>query len=220
VTERPPVRAGLPYRLLAITDRRLMGPDPIARAIAVMEQLGDRVLVQVRERDLEARELHRWLEALLAARRWTGAGLMINGRGDVARAFAPEVGVHLPEAGLPIEEARRLLPRGTLIGASTHDLVGARASAERGADLITVAPVFPTPSKPETERGEAAVLGVTALGEVVRAVRAVAPRTAVFALGGIDRANAGAVFDSGVDGIAAIRAAWCDADFTTEAWNV
>lgn len=182
-----------------------MGPDPIAAAIALMERLGERVIVQVRERDLEGRALCHWIHALVDAKRRTGAWVMINGRLDVALSFAPEVGLHLPERGLPIEAAKSLLPKETRISAAAHDLETALALSAQGVDLITVSPVFPTPSKPKTLGRDEPVLGLTRLSKIVQAIDR---RAEVFALGGIDRSNMASVLAAGVDGLAAIRSAW------------
>lgn len=184
-------------KLLAITDRRVMGPDPLSRIVALMEAFGPRAIVQLREKDLDARTLYEWTSVLLDTIRKTRSELMINSRVDVARCFAPHVGVHLPENGLSVAEARSILPHGTKIGRSIHK---APERGDEDADLYTVAPVFRTPSKPN-----AVPLELDGLREVVRAI---AGRREVYALGGIDRTTAEAVLPTGVDGVAAIRAAW------------
>lgn len=184
-------------KLLAITDRRLMGPDPVARIISVLETFGPRVTVQIREKELDARILFEWTAVLVDTIRKTRSSLMINSRVDVARCFAPEVGVHLPENGLSVAEARAILPSGTKIGRSIHAIP---SRDEQDADLYTVAPVFRTPSKPD-----AVPLELDGLRKIVRAI---AGRREIYALGGIDRTTAEAVSPTGVDGIAAIRSVW------------
>jgi thiamine-phosphate pyrophosphorylase len=185
-------------RLLAITDRRIMGPDPIAAAIALIERLGPRVIVQVREKDLSARALLEWVQALLPKAKQRGASLMVNDRADLALSFAPELGLHLPENGIPIVEARAALGARARIGASIHDPTRAKEAFETGADLVVLAPIFATPGKGPpigTSAIEQAVRGTAGLGEV-------------FALGGIDPGNAPDCWAAGAGGIAAIRAAW------------
>jgi thiamine-phosphate pyrophosphorylase len=188
--------------LLAITDRRLMGADPVRRIEALMDAHRERVIVQIREKDLDARTVHRWVEALMPALVRTGARLLVNERVDVVMGFAPLVGVHLPERALPVHEVRRLLPERTLIGASAHSIESALMRMQEGANLVTLSPVFETPSKPG-----GAPLGLEPLRELVhRAQR----RAMVFALGGIDRPRAQEVLATGVDGFAAIRSAWLE----------
>lgn len=181
-------------RLLAITDRALLGRDPLAKIAGLMERLGPRVIVQIREKDLPARELYEWTAVLSIRARSSGASLYVNGRADVVRCFAPNVGLHLPEDGLKLGDARAFLPPGTPIGRSIHSVEDAG-----DADLHTIAPIFATPSKP----------GATPLG--LAKLAAAAKRIPnLYALGGIDRENAEAVRATGVSGIAAIRAAWSD----------
>src|SRR5688572_1253175 len=101
-------------KLLAISDRRLMGHDLVERAALLMEKLGDRVIVQLREKDVSSRTLYSWTEALAREAARTGATLYVNGRADVARCFEG-VGLHLPEDGLPLGEARIFLSTGAKI---------------------------------------------------------------------------------------------------------
>jgi thiamine monophosphate synthase len=183
-------------KLLAITDRTLMGADPVATASALMQRLKDRVIVQIREKDLPGVELYEWTAVLLAKARETGAQLYVNGRADVVRCFAPFVGLHLPESGISAAEARSLMPAGTPIGRSIHAIEG----ASELADLYTVAPMF-------LDKGGNAALKIDGLRDIARAI---SPGAEIYALGGIDRTNAEAVFSSNsdIDGVAAIRAAW------------
>jgi thiamine-phosphate pyrophosphorylase len=178
-------------RLYAITDRRVMGDDPLAMIRAACARYGSRLAVQLREKDLPARVLYEWVEALLPHS--NGARLLINGRADVARCF-DGVGVHLPEDGLTIADARRLLGPDRPIGVSTHLANDAIARRREGADLVTLAPIFATP-------GKGAPLGLEPL-------RIAAPAGGIYALGGIDRSNVNEVLATGVEGVAAIRAAW------------
>jgi thiamine-phosphate diphosphorylase len=189
--------------LLAITDRRAMGDDPIGRIRALAEALGSSLIVQIREKDLDAGGLFEWVRALLPAIEANASALFVNGRADVVRCFAPRVGLHLPEDGLPLPDARRLMPPGTQIGVSVHDRRGLEDKlATGGADLAAIAPVFETPSKPGVRP-----LGLDGLSRAIAGLDA-DQRRRVFALGGIDRSNADAVLATGVGGWAAIRAAW------------
>lgn len=177
-----------------------MGPDPVGRICALSERLGPRLLVQIREKDLSARDLHAWVCALLPALAARGSVLLVSGRLDLALGFAPKLGVHLPEDGLPVAEVRRALPAGARVSAAAHSVAGALERAHAGADLITLSPIFPTSSKPG-----APGLGLAPLRE---AARALAGRAELFALGGVDASRVGEVLATGVAGVAAIGAAW------------
>jgi thiamine-phosphate pyrophosphorylase len=151
-------------------------------------------LVQVREKHLAGRALLALVTRVVAM----GARVLVNDRLDVALA-AGASGVQLPERGLPVGDARALAPRPFLVGASRHDLDGARAAAAAGADLIVLGPIWETP-------GKGAPLGLAAL----TAARADLPaHVELCAIGGIDSPErAAAAAAAGADRVAAIRAYW------------
>jgi thiamine-phosphate pyrophosphorylase len=178
-------------RVVAITDRRKMGDSPAAFAAAIEVAVRGcppgSVLVQVREKDLDGGAL---LALVRVAQRH--APVVVNDRVDVALA-AEAQGVHLPEAGLSIADARMLV-RG-IVGVSRHtpDAVAAASTA----DLVQLGPIFATPSKP----------GVAALGPGVLA--APRGRAKLVAVGGIDTPDkAREAARAGADAVAVIRAAW------------
>jgi thiamine-phosphate pyrophosphorylase len=180
-----------PVRVVAITDRTLMGdgwPDDFGAAIerAVHGCPPGSVLVQVREKDLDGQRL---LDLIRCARRI--ARVIVNDRVDVALA-AEAIAVHLPEDGISVAEARSLF-KGT-IGVSRHATDGLAAT---GADLVHLGPIWATPSKPD----------VPALGtEVLNAPRGTAKLVAVGGIDTPDKAREAA--RAGADAVAVIRAAW------------
>src|SRR2546430_15758177 len=100
-----------PPRLVLVTDRH---------GTAVVEAALDAGLpaVQLRDKDLPGRPLLALAERLRAATARTGALLFVNDRLDVALAAGAD-GVQLGTGSVPVDVARRLLPAGTPIGAST-----------------------------------------------------------------------------------------------------
>jgi thiamine-phosphate pyrophosphorylase len=190
-------------RVIAITDRRLMVPaDLLATADwpAIAAAFGEAVqraldgcapgqlAVQVREKDLDGGPL---LLLVQAAQRHCNR-VLVNDRLDVALA-AGAFGVHLPERGLAIADARALGPH-LVVGVSRH-----AAPLDAAADLIHLGPIWPTPSKP----------GAPTLGEAALAWPRAAPLVAVGGIDSPERAEIAAV--SGADAIAVIRAAWTGA---------
>lgn len=187
-------------RLHLITDRRLVASLP-ERAAAALAGLPPRtVAVHLREKDLGGRELLALARRLRAACAAAGQLLFVNDRLDVALAAEAD-GVHLPSAGVPVADARRLLGPGRLLGVSCHSRPDVERAAAGGADYATFSPIFDTPSK----RRYGAPLGVAALRE------AAAVGLPLIALGGIDAGNAPEVRAAGAAGVAAIRA-WLAAD--------
>ena len=129
--------------------------------------------------------------------------LFVNDRLDVAIAVHA-TGVQLTGASLGPEEARRLDPA-WWIGVSVHDLREARAAHTAAADYLLVGPVFPTPTHPGRQPLDRAVLrSIAGLG------------LPVIAIGGVGPERIAELRDSGVHGVAAIRALW-DAPHPAEA---
>jgi thiamine-phosphate pyrophosphorylase len=186
----PPIPA-----LHLITDRRLVADLP-ARALAALRGLRPRMAaVQLREKDLGGKALLGLAVALRRACHEAGQLLIVNDRIDVALAAGAD-GVHLPADGVPVEEARRLLGAGALIGRSCHSLADVEAARAAGADYATFSPIHDTPSK----RQYGAPLGIPALREAATA------GLPLVALGGIDPQNARDAREAGAVGVAAIRA--------------
>ncbi len=160
--------------------------------------------VQVREKDLSCRAL---LQLCLAVRsicvRW-GAGLLVNGRMDVAQAAGAE-GVHLGTRGPKVDQVRRHWPEG-VIGSSCHSPGDVARSFVEGADYAILGPIFPTPSKLALGYGP---LGLSALTEARTRVGTDFP---LFAIGGIEPTLAPAVLEAGAHGIAIIRTILADLD--------
>jgi len=150
-------------------------------------------MVQIRERDLDARDVLILTEAVAETAHRHSAGLLLNDRVDVAAAAG--AGVHLTTRSLPVELVRRAFPPGMLVGVSTHTFEEAAAAQRGGADFVVFGPVFETVSK--REYGEP--VGLKALGQV--ATHLAIP---VLALGGIKESNFREALDAGAAGVAGI----------------
>ena len=119
----------------------------------------------------------------------------MNDRLDVALACGAD-GVHLPSAGVPPADARRLLGPGALIGVSCHSEADVLRAREGGASYATFGPILDTPSK----RAYGAPVGLDALRGAVRL------GLPLVALGGVDARSAPLARAAGAHGVAAIRA--------------
>jgi thiamine-phosphate pyrophosphorylase len=166
--------------------------------------------VQIREKDLTARELAWVTQKSLriaknsAASRSIPTRLLVNDRLDVAIGERAD-GVHFGESSLPVGDAKRLIQSAPvkqiigesfLIGVSCHSLEVVEAAERDGADYIFFGPIFATPSK----AAFGAPQGLDCLARVCRAVK-----IPVLAIGGITLENAESCLVAGAAGIAAIR---------------
>jgi thiamine-phosphate pyrophosphorylase len=188
------LRTALPVVHL-ITDRRL-APDLASRADAALEGIPPgRVALQLREKDLGGRDLLCLARRLRAACHARGQLFLVNERVDVALASGAD-GVHLPSAGIPPADARRLLGPGALVGVSCHSADDVRRARDGGASHASFSPIHDTPSK----RAYGPPLGIEALHA------AAALGLPLVALGGMDASRAPAAFAAGAAGVAVIRA--------------
>jgi thiamine-phosphate pyrophosphorylase len=202
----------VPFRLCVITDGSGDGPRLLAKlAAALAAAPAGALAVQLREPALSGAALYALAEQLRELTAAHGAALLLNDRLDVALAVGAD-GVHLPTHGLSLPAARRACA-GTplLLSAACHSLGEAQQAVAGGADLITLGPIWPTPSKPAGPLlpGQERVqpLGLAGLAQVV--ARVAVP---VFALGGIDDAARAAQCTGAGARLACLRAVLSAAD--------
>lgn len=161
-------------------------------------------IVQLREKTATTEErvaLARRLQLLCAAH---GARFVMNDDVDAA-ARVGAWGVHLGQEDLGTTEARARLPRGTVLGRSTHDedeLAGAVADQ---VDYVGVGSAFPTDTKGRDVpiRGPRALTRLASIAE--------SEGIPAFAIGGIGPHNVGEVRAAGL-----LRVAVCAGILATD----
>lgn len=191
----------LESRLFLVTDRHQTKGRPLVPLL-------QRVLtaaapaIQLRERDLSARELVTLaleVQAVTASRR---SQLLINDRIDVALALEG-VGVHLRNNSLPVSVARQVLGTQRLLGISVHAVEEAVQVESQGADYIVLGPIYETPSK----QMFGPPLGIHTLERACRLVR-----LPIIGIGGVTAARAREMRRAGAFGVAVITAVFGAAD--------
>ncbi len=178
-----------------VTDRQQTAGRDLVSVVGQALQAG-LAAVQLREKDLDGRDLFRLAERVQAVTRQAGAALLINDRVDVAMALDAD-GVHLTRRSLPPQEARGLLGAGKLIGISCHSVAEVKEAAGAGVDFLVVGPVYATPSK--------AQYGAPLSPDILRQARAVCDLP-ILAIGGIKTAQVPSVLSAGADGVAVVSA--------------
>ena len=195
--------------LYYITDRSQFPGDESARRDALLAKIAEAAragvdYIQLREKDLSARELETLARQVVAAVRENSPStrLLINSRTDVALAAGAD-GVHLRADDVAPHEVRQVLEVSAhrpltkdhfLVAASCHTAADVFRAESEAADFAVFAPVF-------GKRGTVGIppAGLAALREACRT------KIPVLALGGVNLDNAASCLNAGAAGIAAIR---------------
>jgi thiamine-phosphate pyrophosphorylase len=186
-------------RLIAPTDRSVASASETlrryehvaraARPFSVMFQLRDRELAAV-ERLAFGRELR---ALCTAEEQW----FQVNDRCDLAVLLAAD-GVHLAEASIAAEDARRVVGPAAFISRACHD---PQRPLEEGVDAWVLSPIF------AARKGRDG-LGLEALARLRQRcrLRSDGAEPSVFALGGVTATTAEPCLAAGAAGVVAIGA--------------
>lgn len=202
---KPASRAGNERPVLCyITDRRKFAGDEKQKREKLLQKIAECAFagvdyIQLREKDLSARELERLAKDAMAA---IPAGcktrLLVNSRADIAFACGAH-GVHLPAGSISAGDVRSVWMKAPgkhgapLIGVSAHSLPEVLSAEAYGADFVVFGPVF-------EKEGHVNSAGLDQLREVC--AHAAIP---VLALGGVTAENAQKCLEAGAAGVAGIR---------------
>ena len=203
--------------LYYITDRHPFAGSESEKQAQLLARIAEAArlgvdFIQLRERDLAARELEQLAQKVLLtigkrSTTSTSAKLLINSRLDVALAVGAD-GVHLRADDISASEARTVAAKASAksiasakfyISVSCHTPAEVRLAEAHGADLALFAPVF------EKTGGQFEPHGIRSLRAVCRDSRAARPPIPILALGGVDIDNAASCLKAGAAGLAGIR---------------
>ena len=172
--------------------------------------VGGVAAVQYRDKSADVARRHEQASELASLCHQFGVPLIIND--DLRLADLCEAdGIHLGRDDGSLREARIILGKGKLIGASCYQSLDLALVAQAaGADYVAFGSFFPSPTKPVAERADVALL------------RAATPviHLPVVAIGGITLANAPQLLDAGADSLAVLSALFDAADIRAAAHNL
>ncbi|CAK7238732.1 MAG: thiamine biosynthetic bifunctional enzyme [Sporothrix thermara] len=202
------------YSVYLVTDATpaILGPgrtvvEVVGAALAEPEKkhIG---IVQLRDKDADARTMLATLAALHAYTAPAGAPLVVNDRVDVAVAAMARghcEGVHLGQDDIDVATARKMLGPEAIIGVTASTVDEAVTACRDGADYLGLGTVFATPTKTNTKH----VVGTPGIQRMLQAVvEAGFAHVPTVCIGGIHTSNARRViFQSGYRPAAAAAAA-------------
>jgi thiamine-phosphate pyrophosphorylase len=177
-------------RLYLCTPDRPDLADFVAACIA-----GGVDVVQLRDKQLDARPLLERAGVVAEVCRAAGVPFVLNDRPDLALAAGAD-GVHVGQDDAPVALARRILGPDAIVGLSTHSPTDLDSAAAEDVTYISAGPVEATPTKP----GRAG----TGLEYVSRAsARSTVP---VYVTGGVTTETVPALVAAGVRHFVVVRA--------------
>lgn len=167
------------------------GMCPIEAAEAILE--GGARILQFRHKAFFSRDVFEQATRMAELCRGAKALFVVNDRVDIAMLL--DAGSHLGQDDLAPTSARAIMPKGSIIGFSTHNEQQLRAANREPVDYLAIGPIFPTASKQNPDP----VIGVDQLRHL-----AVLAEKPLVAIGGITLAEAPRVLQAGGGSVAII----------------
>lgn len=180
--------------LYLVTDSTGMTEETFLQAVHAALK-GGVTLLQLREKGRSAREYLALAEKVLPLAHEYGVPLLINDRIDVAIAAGAD-GVHVGQSDIPVSDARRMLGRNKIVGATAKTPEQAAEAFRQGADYIGAGAVYQTSTKTDT--------WCIPIG-IIREIACSVP-IPVNAIGGLNRENLGVLSDTGIAGVCVVSA--------------
>ena len=151
-------------------------------------------IVQLRDKQLDARALLRAAGRAQAVCAAHGVPFILNDRPDLALEVGAD-GVHVGQDDAPVSLCRRILGDEAIIGLSTHGDQDLAGGIDEPVTYLSAGPVEPTPTKPGREG--------TGIDYAARAAATAA--VPVFVTGGVTPATVGKLADAGLRRFVVVR---------------
>lgn len=153
--------------------------------------------IQLRMKDASDEEVETLARRLKDKCREFDAVFVIDDRVELVKKIEAD-GVHLGKNDMPVDEARRFLGEGFLIGGTANTIEDVRRIHRASADYIGCGPFRFT----ETKKNLSPVLGLAGYEEIMKTMRDEAITIPLCAIGGITLTDVAGIMSVGVDGIA------------------
>ena len=193
--------------LYAITDRSWLQGRSLAQDV---EQaiLGGSTIIQIREKNISDDEYIKRASEILPVCQKYNIPLIINDRVSVAKALG--CGVHLGASDGDIKQAREILGKDAIIGATAKTIETAKLAEESGADYIGSGAVFGSETKTDAKP-----MNLEFFAEICKSVN-----IPVVAIGGINQNNAFKLKNTSLAGICAVSGIFAQQDIKKATQNL
>lgn len=181
--------------MLQFITHRMPRCDEMSGAVMALE--GGCRWIQLRMKDASASEIEHEARRLLPVCRKYGAKLIVDDNVMAVKATEAD-GVHLGKADMPVDEARRLLGEGFIIGATANSYDDIVRAVELGANYIGLGPYRFTTTKKKLSP----ILGTEGYAKIMEQCAEGGVKIPVVAIGGITLEDVGPLMRTGVAGVA------------------
>ena len=193
--------------LYAVTDRRWLKAGQSLPDVVRLAVEGGSTMIQLREKELDREQT---IEEALEIKSFLNAKnipLIIDNDIEIAKRVGAD-GVHVGQDDCPVSEARKLLGKDFIIGATAHNAAEAVKAEEDGADYLGVGAAFGSSTKADAK-------AIISLAEYKKITEAVS--IPVVAIGGIDETNIMRLKGLGLSGFAVVSAIFARDDLRAAA---
>ena len=193
--------------LYAITDRSWLEGRSLAQDVK-QAILGGSTIIQIREKNISDDEYTKRASEILPVCQKYNIPLIINDRVSVAKALG--CGVHLGASDGDIKQAREILGKDAIIGATAKTIETAKLAEASGADYIGSGAVFGSETKTDAKP-----MNLEFFAEICKCVN-----IPVVAIGGINQNNALKLKNTGLAGICAVSGIFAQQDIKKATRNL
>ena len=193
--------------LYVILDKKVCAHKPLLNIVNKIKKAGVGI-VQLRDKISDKETVFKDTQMLLNQLLNSKSVFIINDYVDIAKILDTD-GIHLGQDDISIGIARKILGKDKIIGISCHNLKQAVRAQTKGADYISIGPIFATSTKPKPK-----AIGLDLIKKIIRKIK-----IPFFVIGGINENNIGEVLSEGAKRVAVSKAICQAKDISSAATN-